>query len=452
MSHKHLLMPMASLLVFVAGCAGTYTDYSDPGPGCAPMPYTGDISRRPGGEPSLIRLDENPSLSDYLAYAALNNPGLEAAFNRWKAALQRIPQAKSLPDPRFTYRYYIKEVETRVGPQKQALALSQTFPWFGKLASKGDSTTQAARTEQMRYEVAKLRLFYDVTRAYHEYYYLICATEIMRQNVELTRMLTQVAMKRYSVSAAGHPDIIRAQVELATLEDRLRTLEDLKHPTVARLNAALGRRAEEEVQTPSVIETRQMDLRDSQLEAMLLANNPELSAMAADVARGRADVAVARKEGYPEFTVGIDVIQTDKAQMGNPTDNGKDPVIASVMLSLPVWRQKVNAGLNEARHRYSAAIGMKTDRTNQLAADLKLASYGYRDARRRESLYADTLLPKARESFNVTQKAYQTGQSSFSDLIDAQRVLLEFELEYERARADGAERLAEIKMLVGGDI
>jgi outer membrane protein TolC len=56
----------------------------------------------------LPTLHESATLNDYLAYAALNNPGLEAAFNRWRAALERVPQEKSLPDPRFTYRYFIR--------------------------------------------------------------------------------------------------------------------------------------------------------------------------------------------------------------------------------------------------------------------------------------------------------------------------------------------------------
>ena len=80
-----------------------------------------------------IELTDASTLSDYLAYAALHNPGLKAAFNRWKAALEKIPQVNSLPDPRFTYAYFIENVETRVGPQRHKLDISQTFPWFGKL-------------------------------------------------------------------------------------------------------------------------------------------------------------------------------------------------------------------------------------------------------------------------------------------------------------------------------
>ncbi|MEE9371057.1 MAG: hypothetical protein V3W45_06260, partial [Sedimentisphaerales bacterium] len=69
-------------------------------------------SQQPGDANSLV------NLQDYLRYAALHNAGLKAAFERWKAAIEQIPQAESLPDPKFTYGYFINEVETRVGPQK----------------------------------------------------------------------------------------------------------------------------------------------------------------------------------------------------------------------------------------------------------------------------------------------------------------------------------------------
>ncbi|MHC4153562.1 MAG: TolC family protein, partial [Planctomycetota bacterium] len=73
------------------------------------------------------------TLQDYLRLAALNNAGLKAAFEEWKAALEQVPQARSLPDPRFTYGYYIREVETRVGPQQNRLGIMQVFPWFGEI-------------------------------------------------------------------------------------------------------------------------------------------------------------------------------------------------------------------------------------------------------------------------------------------------------------------------------
>ncbi len=84
-----------------------------------------DSSATVAEDGTLPHLTANSPLSDYRRYAALNNPELEAAFNQWKAALEKIPQAKSLPDPRFSYRYFIRQIETRVGPQRQAFEISQ---------------------------------------------------------------------------------------------------------------------------------------------------------------------------------------------------------------------------------------------------------------------------------------------------------------------------------------
>ena len=59
----------------------------------------GTVSKgRTHGERSV--LPARPDLQDFLRVAALNNPGLEAAFDRWKAALERLPQVRALPDPR----------------------------------------------------------------------------------------------------------------------------------------------------------------------------------------------------------------------------------------------------------------------------------------------------------------------------------------------------------------
>jgi outer membrane protein TolC len=83
---------------------------------------------------------------------------------------------------------------------------------------------------------------------------------------------------------------------------------------------------------------------------------------------------------------------------------------------------------------------------------LKLASYRFRDAKRKIDLYGDALLPKARESLKVTESDFRTATGNFTDLIDAQRILLEFALAYERALADCAQNLARLEMLVGREI
>ena len=62
---------------------------------------------------------------------------------------------------------------------------------------------------------------------------------------------------------------------------------------------------------------------------------------------------------------------------------------------------------------------------------------------------SSTLLPKGRQALSATLAAYEAGQTGFLDLVDAQRILLEFELSYQRALTDGLVQKATIAMLAG---
>ena len=410
-------------------------------------------SRQDGVERQPTELPENPTLSDYLACAALHNPGLEAAFNRWKAAVERVPQVRAMPDPRLTYRYYIQEVETRVGAQRQGLELSQVSPWFGKLALRGDAAAEAARAQRERFESERLRLYYRVRDAYHEYYYLGRAVKIVDENVRLVQHFERVARTRYKAAAASHPDVIRAQVELGKLTDRLSTLKDLQGPIVARLNAALNRPTMAPLPWPDTVENGEVAISDEQLLTWLAESNPELKALAFEIARSRHGIALAKKEYFPDVMLGMGWIDTARSTGGrHPSDDGKDPLVGAVSVNLPIWWGKLSAGVREARYRHLHAVHSRAETANALGAALKLVLYRFRDAERKIDLYRDTLLPKAMQSVKATEASFRTGKGGFLDLLDAQRVLLEFALAHERAQASRLQRLAELEMIVGRSI
>jgi cobalt-zinc-cadmium efflux system outer membrane protein len=402
--------------------------------------------------PDLPALGERSTLSDYLSYAALNNPGLEAAFDRWRAAVEKVPQMRSLPDPRLSYAYYIQEVETRVGPQRQRLDISQTLPWFGKLDLRGDMASEAAHAEREWYEATKLRLFHRVKTAYYEHYYLGRAIAIVEDNIRLLTDLEEVTRNMYRVGSAPYAQIIKAQVELSRLEDRLSSLRDLEGSILAELNSALNRPTDAHLPWPEAISEEGVVFSDQDVFSWLRENNPELKAMGFVV--GKEDVAMdlARKDFRPDITLGLQYIDTDDALMPGARDSGKDPVIGMVSINLPIWLGKYRAAEREARARHKAALEERTERENELLACLKKAVYRFRDADRKLNLYRDTLVPKAEQSLGVASEAFRTGGADFLDLIDAERTLLEFSLSYERALADRVQALAEIEMLVGREI
>ena len=419
----------------------------------------------------LPDLKAGSGLNDYLAYAALNNPQLESAFNHWKAALEMVTPAHTLPDPRFNYGYYIQQVETRVGPQESSLGISQTFPWFGKLKLQGQAALASANAAQEQYESAKLTLFDEVKQAYYELYYLGQTIDITRENVELLQQFEQIAESKYRADTATNGDVLKAQVELDKLRDQLRTLEGMQGPTDARLNAALNRPPETPLSFPVDFGRRkpsaatgriiaQLTAANSKLNASaspsiqgllakLQTNNPDLKSLDYQAQRDQRNIALARRQFFPDVTLGVNDILTGPARMPNVPDSGKDAVIASFSVNIPLWWEKYRAEERAAQSRYDATREARQNQANLLSTNLKLAAFKYQDAERKVVLYRYALIPKANENLDVIRRSYQAGKSDFLSLIDAERVLLEFQLTYQRAVTDREEGLATVEKLVG---
>ena len=436
-------------LVVIAGC-GTAPERAGGRPlrrAWVDVPAAAETVR--AAPTDLPRLDEDSTLADYLTYAALNNPGLRAGFFRWQAAVEKVPQAEALPDPRLTYGRFIREIETRVGPQRHKVGISQTFPWFGKRRLRGDVAAMAALAAQRRYDALRLKLFHEVSSAHAEYYYLSRAIATTRENVALVKYLEEVTRTKYMAAAAGHPDVIKAQVELGKLEDRLQALMDMRAPLSAKLDAALGHSGREPLPWPESLPEESIGVAQDDVLAWLTEANPQLAALKFNVMKAEAAVELSRKQYYPDVTLGLDYVETDSARMPGVDDSGKDPVVAMVSINLPIWRAKYRAAEREALGRLHAAQEAVRDKANTLESDAKLALYEVRDAERRASLYRHTLIPKAKQSLKATTTAYIGGKASFLDLIETQRVLLEFQLSFERSLADHAQALARLEMLVG---
>ena len=389
------------------------------------------------------------ALQDYLRLAALNNAGLKAAFEEWKAALEQVPQARSLPDPRFTYGYYITEVETRVGPQQNRVGIMQVFPWFGEIEAQTDGATAAAKAARQRYEAGKLKLFFEVKEAFHEYVYLAKAVDIARENLELVKHFEEVARTKYIAAAAGHPDVIRAQMELAKLEDQVKTLEDFRNPIVARLNAVLNRTGIE-LPWPHAEEFQPVELTREKVIAMLRTYNPELQGLDFELESSRTRLEVAKKKFYPDIGVGVDWIDT--GHRSGVSDSGKDAVILMFTMDLPIWRKSYRAAELQAQANVRRTRQQRIETENTIIARTERVLYDFEDSGRKVRLYADVLVPKAKELLSVSETAYKAGTVDFLSLIDAQRMLLGYQLNYKRAVTDNLQRLAELEMLAGAEL
>ncbi|HHN77155.1 MAG TPA: TolC family protein [Phycisphaerales bacterium] len=423
--------------------------------------YPLDHIRPPGAEhapPSAFRQADDTAVftepvdpEGFVRYALLQNPGIEAAYQRWVAAVERLPQVSALPDPRLTLAFFLDEVETRTGAQQARVGIQQRFPWPGLLERRKDAAALEAVAAWYEFESERLDVTERVLSAMHDLAALDRIIAITTENRDLLASFEDVLRARYRVGAGSHPELIRVQVELGQIEDRLEKLRATRPVYVAELNAAMNRPASTHVDPFDPPPGRVLDADADQLAHIARQSNPTLLAMDQRAERQLALEDVAKKEGMPDFAVGLDTIITNEA--GSPVpESGDDPVLLTFGVDIPLWRDKYDAAVRQAVAARLAIARERDEKANAIAAAVHRAWFEHTDADRRVRLYENTLIPKARESLRASLASFRTGESTFLDLLDTERTLLEFDITVERARADRGKALARLNTLTGGEI
>ena len=437
----------ASVMFVVLGCSNPPASRKPQTPIEAVSPRAEPASRGANNlsHEEAPSLGENPILSDYLEYAAHNNAGLKAAFEQWKMAVEEIPRAKALPDPQMQYGYFTRQSNMQMN---QMVSMMQMFPWFGKIDARTEMAMKTAEAAYQTYQSARLELFREVKEGFYEYGYLAKAVDIAKENLELLNHLEEVVRTKYTTTALRQPDLIRAQIELSKMEYALRSLEQLRKPTVSKLNKALTLPEDTNLPWPKVETFEAAPLEYDRLVHMLPDKNPELAGLNFEAMAAQSRIELAKKNFYPDIGLGVE--WTDFERSGGM--NGRDSVALMFQMNLPLWRDSYRAGQRQAQAMAMSVEQKKIDVQNSLLSKFAQSYYDYNDSIRRIRLYRDTLIPKGEELLYASETAYTAGTIDFLSLIDAQRLLLEYNLSYHRALADNRQKLAELEMLVGSGL
>jgi cobalt-zinc-cadmium efflux system outer membrane protein len=406
----------------------------------------------PGTEGAFLPAD--PVLEDYLAAASAQRPILAADRGRADALRSNAQVAGAMPGLKLGWGEMIVPVETRVGPQQRVLSISQRIPWFGTLGHQSDAAEARADAAVENLRGRTLIVRRDVRAAWFELAYLHGSISAVAANLELARQAEEVTRSAYESGSGSYADVLTAQIELGKLDTRLAGLRDRLKPSVVRLNTAAG--LDPSTPAPASVVLADEPILDelpdeSEMTVLLDRYNPELAARRLDLEGRRRDVDVAGKSAYPELALGLDYIMTGEAAMEGVEGSGKDPVIARVAVTIPLWggqadaKQKTSAGL------VRAAGSDLADARLRLHAQLEDVHFALRDAERQERLYADTMISRGQQALDVTMARYASSQASFQDVIAARRTLLDLELSRLRAATDRRLAANDLITLLGVD-
>ena len=363
------------------------------------------------------------SLSDHLQTAGENNPDLQAIHQQYLAALERVPQVGALPDPMLSLGFFISPVETRVGPQRAKVSLTQQFPWFGSLAARKDAAAQMAIAQLARLEGTKQQLFFKVKKQWYGLYENEKIVALTHENIEILRSLESLALTRYEAGVAGLVDVIRVQLLISEMENEQQLLEDNKRPLTATFNQLLNQDSQSNVELPDSLQETNWNPADFN---QLVGNHPQIQYYKALREELNLQDRVAILNAKPRFGVGLDYGFIGQRNVSDLPDNGKNILMPMISMSLPLNQKKYRAQQQEIDYKSSSLEQQTQSATNQLYTDYENALRDYQDAERKMTLYQDQI-KQSNQALNILISSFSAAGQDFEEVLRMQQLILKYQ-------------------------
>ncbi len=393
----------------------------------------------------------NENIVDKLIDEAINNnPELKAFEEKINVFKERPLQAGSLDDPRI--RLSLLSVPTdsfsfaQESMTQKQLAIMQKFPYPGKLKLRSSIAQQELEAVKEEFVDNKNKLIMKVKVAYNDLMFIDKSIEITIDNRDLLKEFVKIAETKYAVGTGIQQDVLKSQVELSIMIDRLIRLDQKRKTVEARLNTLLNRPVQMPFLQIGEIKKRGFKISFEGLQYVAEKNHPMLVGLKHMIQRYRFSYDLAKRDYYPDPDVGVSYGQRDDGPQGGRADI----ISAFVTLNLPVWyktkeSRKVaeeKASIQRTREQYNAMRNNVFFNIRDIMARIEKHDEEI-------DLFKTGLIPQSRSSLESAISGYTVNKVDFLTLVDNQITLFNYEIDYYRAITNYENTLAELEAAVG---
>lgn len=381
------------------------------------------------------------TLEDYFQIAAENNPELLAKYKNFEAAMQRVAQVSSLPDPNLSFGYFISPVETRVGPQQARFSLTQMFPWFGTLNAQEEAASYLAEAKYQEFLDARNKLYYQVAASYYPLYELEKLISIEAENQRILSSYKEIATVQFQNDKGSMVDVLRVDIMLKDATTDLSILNQKKKPLETHFNKLLNRDVSESVEIIDSLQIKRI-VPDFRKDSMLL-SNPLIVELKLKVQASQAQERAAIKQGLPKFGVGLDYVIVGERSDATISDNGKDAFMPMVTMSLPIFRGKYKAAQNEAQLMQESYELQKEEVANRLISSYEMIWFEIKKQLELIELFEEQI-QESEQSLKLLFSAYSNSGKDFEEVLRMQQQILKYQRMKATALSDYHIALAEL--------
>jgi outer membrane protein, heavy metal efflux system len=386
------------------------------------------------------------TLDSLIKEAIASNPEIISSKYAFESASARIPQSRSLNDPIIELEYdRITADRMLTGDPMRSFSVTQDIPFPTKLYLRAKIASKLAKMAYENYKAKERDIIARLKIAYFELGLIYKSMEINKENKDVFDQLSKAAATRYGAGQGIQSDALKAQVELARIDNELIMLEQKRVTAQAKLNVLLNRDPKSELGIPLADSEIKFNRTLDDFYRMTLDNNQELKAYQYAIERGKAAYDLARNEFLPDLSIRFKQM-VDKGR----TEEGSWAGMVGV--TIPLWFfEKQSFGVKEMKSDLAMVKAEYKGKENSVLFEVNDAYARAVANKKLVELYEMVFIPQAQETVNVALKGYESVKSDFLTVLDSQRMLINFKLDHYRAILELKIALADLERIAGGN-
>ena len=394
-----------------------------------------------------------PAQLDSLVNRALRvSPKIKMLKAKLSAAENMVPQVSNLPDPMLSLGLMNLPTNSFSFSQEpmtgKIVGLSQMIPFPGKLSTMGKAAEKNTEIVNEELKDAENEIVKNVTNTYYELAFTRKTISIVKESRKLLKSIADVVRTRYSVSSASQQNLLKVELEITNVNDKLEELHGKESMELSMLNSLLLFPADSPIGIRENLDVKYFSLTQGMLDSLAKANRPFLKGI--DIAEQKATLqkSLAEYDYYPNFNLSLQYTQRD--QIAKTNTDLHDLVSIMVGVTLPLnYGGKVSAKIQEKEamedmydQQYSASMQM-------LDANFGTAIAKLNTIKSRIKLIEEGLLPQAEQTLKAAMAGYQVGKIDFINVIDSENKLYQIETNLYKLKTDYLKEIASLEFLVG---
>lgn len=381
------------------------------------------------GTASAQDIDNPLVLRAAIQQATINDPWLNGSRHRQNALNAESVSAASLPDPRVSLSANNFPVDTfdinQEAMTQLSVGISQMFPRGRTLALSSQQKRELAEQEPFLRQERKAKVRATVTRLWLEAFKAQESIRLIEHDRSLFEQLVDAAKASYS-SAIGRTrqqDLVRAQLELTRIDDRLTALRQQQEANLQRLSEWVGSLPNARLPTNlpelGIHNPQEGEKSRTSMQALYeqVYLHPVLRALDQRIGAMETGVDLARQKYKPEWGLTAQYGYRDEDPMGRER---ADLFSVGIIFDLPVFTG--NRQDKEVNAAISRAEALRTERmllARQLVAELDTAISQLERLDERSALYNRQLLPQMAEQAEASLAAYNNDDGDFAEAVRA---------------------------------